>query len=66
MMGSYRKQCIELSPQLMKKLFEFVKAQTVTPADFDWIVNNLAWMSKGDVLLTVEEFEQITKKPTVV
>jgi hypothetical protein len=50
----------------MKKLFEFVKAPAVTPSDFDWIVNNLAWMSKGDVLLTVEEFEQITKKPTVV
>lgn len=64
-MNKYKKPEIEVSPQLMKKLFEFVKTQAVTPADFDWIVNNLTWLSKSDELLTVEEYEMITKKPVV-
>jgi hypothetical protein len=49
----------------MKKLFEFVKDPKVTPADFDWLVNNLAWMSKDTDPLTIEEYEHIIKKPTV-
>jgi hypothetical protein len=57
---------IELTPQLMKKLFEFVKDPKITATDFDWLVNNLAWMSKDVDPLTIEEFEHITKKPTVV
>jgi hypothetical protein len=56
---------IELTPQLMKKLFEFVKDPKITATDFDWLVNNLAWMSKDVDPLTIEEFEHITKKPTV-
>lgn len=64
-MTKYKKQEIEVSPQLMKKLFEFVKTQAVTPADFDWIVNNLTWMSKSDELLTIEEYDMIIKKPVV-
>jgi hypothetical protein len=50
----------------MKKLFEFVKDPKITATDFDWLVNNLAWMSKDTDPLTIEEFEHITKKPTVV
>jgi hypothetical protein len=57
---------IELTPQLMKKLFEFVKDPKITATDFDWLVNNLAWMSKDVDPLTIEEFEHITKKPTVI
>lgn len=65
-MSKYKRMEIEVTPQLMKKLFEFVKTTTVTPADFDWIVNNLAWMSKDIDPLTIEEYEHIIKKPVVV
>lgn len=65
-MGKYKRMEIEVTPQLMKKLFEFVKSPAITEADYDWIVNNLAWMSKDTDPLTIEEFEHITKKPTVV
>ena len=65
-MSKYKRMEIEVTPQLMKKLFEFVKDPAITPGDFDWLVNNLAWMSKDVDPLTVEEFEHITKKPTVV
>lgn len=65
-MSKYKRMEIEVTPQLMKKLFEFVKTPAVTPADFDWIVNNLAWMSKDIDPLTIEEYEHIVKKPVVV
>lgn len=65
-MGKFKKQEIEVSPHLMKKLFEYVKDAKITTADFDWIIHNLVWMSEADDLLTVEEFEQITKKPMVM
>jgi hypothetical protein len=65
-MSKYKRMEIELTPQLMKKLFEFVKDPKITATDFDWLVNNLAWMSKDVDPLTIEEFEHITKKPTVV
>jgi len=64
-MSKYKRMEIELTPQLMKKLFEFVKDPKITATDFDWLVNNLAWMSKDVDPLTIEEFEHITKKPTV-
>ncbi len=65
-MSKYKRMEIEVTPQLMKKLFEFVKDPAITAGDFDWLVNNLAWMSKDIDPLTVEEFEHITKKPTVI
>jgi hypothetical protein len=65
-MSKYKRMEIELTPQLMKKLFEFVKDPKITATDFDWLVNNLAWMSKDVDPLTIEEFEHITKKPTVI
>lgn len=64
-MSKYKRMEIEVTPQLMKKLFEFVKESTTTSADFDWIVNNLAWMSKDVDPLTIEEYEHIIKKPVV-
>ena len=64
-MSKYKRMEIEVTPQLMKKLFEFVKDPKITAADFDWLVNNLAWMSKDIDPLTIEEFEHITKKPVV-
>lgn len=64
-MSKYKRMEIEVTPQLMKKLFEFVKDPKITPADFDWLVNNLAWMSKDIDPLTIEEYEHITKKPVV-
>lgn len=65
-MSKYKRMEIEATPQLMKKLFEFVKTPAVTAADFDWIVNNLAWMSKDIDPLTIEEYDHIVKKPVVV
>lgn len=65
-MGKYKRMEIELTPQLMKKLFEHVKSPAITEADFDWLVNNLAWMSKDTDPLTIEEYEHIIKKPTVI
>lgn len=66
-MSRYKKSEIRVSPHLMKKLFETIKDPAITPADFDWMINNLTWMSKEeDVLLTIEEFDIISKKPTVM
>lgn len=65
-MAKYKRMEIEVTPQLMKKLFEFIKNPAITESDFDWLVNNLAWMSDEVEPLTIEEFEHITKKPTVI
>ena len=63
-MARYRKIEIELSPHLLKKTLEFVKAPTTSQDDIEWIVNNFIELSKCDELLTIEEFDLVTKKPT--
>ena len=65
-MAKYKKHEIELSPHLLKKLFEFVKDPKVTVADFPWIVENLVELGRCDEMLTLDEYEMIIRKPTVV
>ncbi len=65
-MTKWKRVEIELTPALLKKLFEHVKTQAVGPEEIDNIVNNLHWLSKSDETLTLEEFDQIIKKSTVV
>jgi hypothetical protein len=65
-MAKWKRHEIELTPVLLKKLFEHVKAQAVGPEDLDNIISNLYWLSKSDETLTIEEFDQIIKKSTVV
>lgn len=57
---------IEMSPHLVKKLFEHVKSAQVTEADIPWMVNNLVELSKCDEMLTLDEFEMITKKSGMI
>lgn len=59
MSNKWRRTEIELTPQLLRKLFDYVK----TPdADLDQVIYNLTWLSKSDETLTVEEYEHIIKK----
>jgi len=62
----YKKHEIEMSPHLMKKLFEFVKAPTTEPTDIPWIVSNLVELSKCDETLTLDEYEMVVRKPVVM
>lgn len=64
-MAKYKKPEIELSPHLLKKLFEHVKSAAVTEADISWMIDNLVYLSKCDEMLTLEEFDIIVKKPTM-
>lgn len=65
-MKRYYKCEIEMSPHLLKKLFEFVKDPKITAMDFHWIVDNLIELGKCDELLTLDEFELATRKPGIV
>lgn len=65
-MAKYKKHEIEISPQLLKKLFEFVKDPKVVAADFVWILDNLVELSRCDETLTLDEYEMIIRKPTVM
>lgn len=63
-MGKYKKCEIELSPQLLKKLFEHVKKPDVPQGDLVWIIENIKELCKCGDLLTLDEFEMIITKPT--
>lgn len=65
-MARYMKVEIEMSPHLVKKLFEHVKSPQVTEGDIPWMVSNLIELSKCDEMLTLDEFEMITKKSGMV
>lgn len=65
-MAKYKKHEIELSPQLLKKLFELVKDSKIVTGDFIWIIDNIVELSKCDEMLTLDEYELIIRKPTVV
>lgn len=62
-MKRYKKPEIEMSPQLIYKLFEYVKRPEATMDDIKTIVNNLTELSKCDEMLTIEEFELAVQKP---
>lgn len=61
-MARYKKPEIEMSPQLIHKLFEHVKRPDVTLEDVKTIVYNLTELSKCDEMLTLEEFDLATQK----
>lgn len=65
-MQKYKTYELELSPILLKKLFEFVKSPAVTPEDFHWITKNLIELSACDDTLTLDEYELITTKPVTL
>ena len=65
-MGRYKKPEIELSPQLLHKLFEHVKRPDVSLEDAKQFVANITELSKCDEMLTLEEFEMITQKSAVM
>lgn len=62
-MAKYKKNEIELSEHLLHKLFEFVKTPTIEISDFTWIISNIVELSKCDEMLTLDEFDKITRKP---
>ena len=64
-MTKWKRAEIEVTPALLKKLFEYVKTTAVGPEEMDTIINNLHWLSKSDETLTVEEYDHIIKKPTL-
>ncbi len=57
---------IELSPKLIKKLFEHIKDPKVTQDHINYIVENLKALAKHDECLTLDEFDVITEKPIVM
>ena len=61
-MGKYKQYEIEISPRLLHKLFEYVKANP--NEDCAYIVENLKWLSKCDETLTLDEYEMAIRKPT--
>jgi hypothetical protein len=62
----YKTYEIELSPALLKKLFEFVKSTAITQEDFHWITQNLIELSYCDDTLTMDEYELAIKKPVTM
>lgn len=64
----YKKPEIELSAPLILRLFEYVKEQTtLTDADLHNMVENLISLScKVDDILTMDEYEDIIKKPVSI
>lgn len=60
-MGKYKQYEIEISPRLLYKLFEYVKANPTE--DCEYIVENLKWLSKCDETLTLDEYEMAIRKP---
>lgn len=65
-MSKYKKCEIEVSPHLLKKLFEFVRDPKFQPTDMNWLIANIIEINMCDELLTLDEFEMITRKPTTV
>lgn len=65
-MTKYKTYEIELSPVLLKKLFEFVKSPAITADDFHWITKNLIELSYCDDTLTMDEYEIIVTKPVTM
>ena len=63
-LSKYRTYEFELSPKLLHKLFEFVKANPTE--DCQYIIDNLIELSRCDDTLTLDEFELIVTKPVVV
>lgn len=64
-MGKYHKCEIELSPMLLRKLFEYVKDPKCQVSDFGWMIDNIKELGRCDELLTLDEFDLIITKPTV-
>jgi hypothetical protein len=57
---------IELSPKLIKKLFEYIKDPKITQDHINYMVENLKTLAKHDECLTLDEFDVITEKPIVM
>ena len=63
-MGSkYRTYEIKVSPKLISKLFDFVKANA--NQDHQYIIDALCDLSYCDDKLTLDEYEMIVTKPVV-
>ena len=61
-MGKYKQHEIELSPRLLHKIFEYVKANP--SENCEYIIENLKWMAKtADEMLTLDEYELAVRKP---
>lgn len=61
-MSKHKQYEIELSPRLLSRLFDHVKANP--GEDHQYIIENLKWLSKCDEMLTLDELELAIKKPT--
>ena len=56
----YKTYEIELSPKLLEKLFEYVRANPTL--DCKYIIDNLIHLSKCDDTLTMDEYDMIITK----
>lgn len=59
--SKYKTYEFELSPKLLAKLFDFIRANP--GEDYQYIINNLIELSHCDDTLTLDEFEMIITKP---
>lgn len=60
-MARYKKIEIEMTPLLLKKVLEYVKENN-TIQDIETVVANFIELSRADDLLTIEEFDLVTRK----
>lgn len=60
-MAKYKTYEIELSPKLLSKLFDFVKANA--NQDHQYIIDTLCELSYCDDTLTLDEYDMIVTKP---
>lgn len=65
-MAKLKRHEIELTPKLLKRLFEYVRMPSVGAEELDSIVSNLSMLTKSFDPVTVEEFDLIVTKPTAV
>ena len=61
-MSKYKQYEIEISPRLLSKLFDYVKANPAE--DHQYIIDNLKWLSKSDEMLTLDEYDLAIRKST--
>lgn len=67
MSKKYKKPEIEVSAPLLTRLFEYIKeTPSLTDVDIHHIVENLSNLScKIDDMLTMDEYNEIIKKPAL-
>lgn len=64
-MPRYKKIELEMTPLLLKKVLEYVKENN-SIQDIETVVANFIELSKCDDLLTIEEYDLVTRKSSAI